>query len=43
MRGIGAGTVGGVATFLRAPAPLALRGRFLRALEREAGQRRLFP
>ncbi len=43
MQGIGAGTAGGVAAYLRAPVPVAIRGRFLRALEREAEQRRLFP
>jgi competence protein ComEC len=43
MLGIGAETAGGVVAFLRAPVPGAIRGRFLRALEREAEQRRLFP
>lgn len=45
MQGIGAGTAGGLAALVRLPdrALPALRGRILHALDREAGQWRLFP
>lgn len=45
MQGIGAETAGGLAALVRLPDRTlpALRGRILHALDREAGQRRLFP